>query len=362
MRSRMSAYQGVPPPFPSAPELAPGVQAARKRAKLSQVEVARRMNVPIDTFRGWDQDRHRPSSPERMQQLAAVLGSPIDVIWPPRRDPHVAAALGPEEIQAPQDVPDIDMVQASLEPVVQAADIAAATGAVAPERAGRHAGDRPAGSRRGRRRVTVAVVVAALGVGGAVALSSGGGEDVPSAPSAAASVRARMATQMRSAVQNGDYDMAIKLAGQLGDATAASGYRDAGAKVLVARAEKAASRGELPLASSRLRRAQDRYGTAPGAEAVRSRIARIEKQRADRASQRRAAARRQAERQSAAAASGSANTAQSSSPDPQATSTTTQTQAATTVPNTSSTSSTGSEKKSDIAKGDTGVDPGLMPP
>lgn len=357
----MSAFQGVPPPSPSAPELEPGVRAARERANLSQAEVARQMNMPLDTFRGWDQERHRPSSPERMQQYSAVVGTPIDVIWPPRRDPHVAAALGPEVTKASRDVPDITAAQASLEPVIQAADIGVETGTVVPGWAGPHAGYRLDGFGRGLRCVAAVVVVAALGISAVVALSSGGREDPPPAQSAVASVQARTATQMRSAAQNGDYEMAIRLAGRLDDATAVSRYRDAGAKVLVARAEKAAGRGELPLASSRLRRAQDRYGTAPGAEAVRSRIARIEKQRADRASQRRAAARRRVERQSTGMESGSANAAQSSSPGPQSGSTTTQTQAATTVPSTSSMSSKGSEKKSDIAKGDTGVDPGLMP-
>jgi transcriptional regulator with XRE-family HTH domain len=69
-----------------------GVRAARKRARLTQTQVAERLNIPLITYRRWDRGTHRPRDPEQLQHLAEVLNAPLDELYPPDNNPHVHAA------------------------------------------------------------------------------------------------------------------------------------------------------------------------------------------------------------------------------------------------------------------------------
>lgn len=166
---------------------------------------------------------------------------------------------------------------------------------------------RRSGSRL-RRVLTAVAAAAVIGGAGMVAASALGERAADADPSttetAAAQAlqreqerveaRARDVATMRAVADRGDYDAAIGQARQLDDPAAVSGYREAAARVLVGRAEKAARRGDLSLARSRLGAAKRRYGTAPGSSAVEARVRRIERQRKERAKRKRAAARRAA--------------------------------------------------------------------
>ncbi len=192
---------------------------------------------------------------------------------------------------------------------------------------------RPAGWRL-RRVLAVAGVAVLIGGAGMVAASALGERAADAGPSttqAAAEqaaqrererveARARDIATMRAAADRGDYDAAIVQARQLDDPAAASGYREAAARVLVGRAEKAARRGDLSLARSRLRAAKRRYGSAPGASAVEARVRRIERQRKERAKRERAAARRAAalavQRQAAANAARASESPAAATPAP----------------------------------------------
>lgn len=394
------------------------MRAARERADLTQEQVAERMNVSIHTFRRWDQDRNRPSRPEQMQLLAAVLDTRIETIWPATDDPLVAEALrherqraaspprepaqrstrtalpdaaetieilgrqaetpsaasleetasepsadtGPRAVPSVEDPeptsdlndlppwPDDDLdhepppEQTSVDRVVENPDVtnrgpvldrsAEGTGDAVTLRAARP----PTGGHLKLKRMAVALGVA-LAVGGvgmvaASALGERSDDGGPSTQPAAerieerkrADARAGDVAAMRATAERGDYDAAIVLARQLGDSAAASGYREAAARLLVSRAEKAARRGDLPLARSRLSAAKRRYGTAPGSNAVAARIRAVERQRTKRAQQQRAAARRAAAAQAAqppvessarssdSSASGTATPSQSATP------------------------------------------------
>lgn len=78
----------------------PGVRAARDRLKLTQEQVAARMNMSIHTFRRWDQGKNQPARLEEMQLLALILKTPIEVLWPAERHPQVAEALRLERQRA----------------------------------------------------------------------------------------------------------------------------------------------------------------------------------------------------------------------------------------------------------------------
>jgi transcriptional regulator with XRE-family HTH domain len=75
-----------------APSAKSGVRAARERARLTQVQVADELNVPLDTYRRWDRGITRPRQPEQLQHLAEILGTTLDQLYPPDNDPHVHAA------------------------------------------------------------------------------------------------------------------------------------------------------------------------------------------------------------------------------------------------------------------------------
>ncbi len=230
---------------------------------------------------------------------------------------------------------------------------------------------RPVAGRRVKRAV-VAVGVALLAGGAGMAAASALGErsgDADRQASAAAAgtverarvaARARDVAAMRAAAERGDYDAAIRRAQQLEDTAAMSSYRGAAARVLVGRADKAARRGDLSLARSRLRAAKSRYGIAPGATAVR----RIERQRKERAQRERAAA-RAAAAQLAAANAERTNASAASSAATSSSSGGSQTSAPAPAPTGASSSSGAASSSSSSAKGgrkkdpEQAVDPGV---
>lgn len=231
----------------------------------------------------------------------------------------------------------------------------------------------PAAGRQVKR--LVVALGAALAIGGvgtvvASALSERPADADPSSQTVPAQAlererveeRARDVATMRTAADRGDYDAAIVQARQLNDPAAESRYREAAARLLVGRAEKAARRGDLSLARSRLRAAKERYGTASGAGAVQARVRRIERQRMERAQRQRAESRRtaaaaSAEHQRAAADAARAN--EPSASDTSAPSTSSAPQSSAPAPSSSSSkgSGGGSGGKKDPEQA---VDPGLF--
>lgn len=236
-----------------------------------------------------------------------------------------------------------------------------------------------------RRAVATVMVAVALGVGAMIAAAAVDGRH-PDAKRAAAvttrepssketerrqaaAARQQSETQMEAAGQRGDFNAAIALARRLNDQAALDGYREAAAQVLVRRAAKAAGRGDLPLARSRLQRAESRYTTTPGAKDVRARIRRVEQQRAARAKQRRVDARLAKERRAAAvraqrAAADSptapSTTSTASSGSPPATSAQSSSQPATSGAPRSSSTSPKSSGRSSSKDPEKAVDPGLF--
>lgn len=302
-----------------------GVRAARERLGLTQRQVAERMQVPLDTFQNWDRDENRPSDPADLQLLAFVLETPLDVLYPPDKNPRVARVLR-------------EHLPTTVAPVVDAEKVEAlvAADAVAPppdEPIGSPAvvvvGEPDAADRRPRSRRWMALLAACgvLVVAAVLVLVVGRGESPPVVDHgdarAAEVARQHRATQtaMRTAADRRDFDRAIVLAEGVQDDRAAARYRTAAATTLVRRADMAASRGDLPLARARLRKARARYRTAPGASKVNAHIRRIERDRQRRAAARRtreqaaaAAARRQAAAASGTASSGSAASSETTTP------------------------------------------------
>ena len=70
--------------FPLAPEMeagmteTPGVRDLRRRARLTQVEFAARLGVPVETIRNWEQGKRAPRGPARAL-LAVIAHSPETV-------------------------------------------------------------------------------------------------------------------------------------------------------------------------------------------------------------------------------------------------------------------------------------------
>jgi len=64
----------------------PAVRDLRRRAQLTQLEVAARLGVPVETIRNWEQGKRAPRGPARAL-LAVIAHSPETVF----------AALSPEE-------------------------------------------------------------------------------------------------------------------------------------------------------------------------------------------------------------------------------------------------------------------------
>jgi transcriptional regulator with XRE-family HTH domain len=459
----MSDHREFPPSSRNdSAKLEPGVRAARERVrpKLTQEQVAERMNVSIHTYRPWDQGKRRPARLEQVQLLAFIVEAPIDVIWPATDDPLVAEALRLERERGvlPRPEPPRQSGSASRPDVAEPGEILVRRLEKAPvgssgqhERASAaasandhgieergpaddpgglppwpdedelaeeeqrptdsgpastaqemqvreahessirastvqratvdHSGattlhaERPAAGRQVKRVVVALGAALAIGSVGTVVASALGERPADADPSSQtvpaeavererAEVRAREVATMRAAADRGDYDAAIVQARQLNDPAAEARYRESAARVLVGRAEKAARRGDLSLARSRLRAAKERYDTASGAAAVQARVRRIERQRRERAQRQRAESRRtaaaaSAEHQRAAADAARANEASAS--DAPAPSTSSAAQSSTAAPSSSSSKDSGSGGGSGGKKDpEQAVDPGLF--
>ncbi|EAQ35537.1 transcriptional regulator, XRE family protein [Nitrobacter sp. Nb-311A] len=61
-----------------APALVPEVRSLRRRARLTQVEFAARLGVPVETIRNWEQGKRIPRGPARAL-LAVVAHAPETV-------------------------------------------------------------------------------------------------------------------------------------------------------------------------------------------------------------------------------------------------------------------------------------------
>lgn len=68
------------PLAPAAPDApAPTVRDLRRRARLTQAEFARRLGVPIETIRNWEQGKRTPRGPARA--LLAVIAHAPDTVF-----------------------------------------------------------------------------------------------------------------------------------------------------------------------------------------------------------------------------------------------------------------------------------------
>jgi putative transcriptional regulator len=64
-----------------APEMttAPAVRDLRRRARLTQIEFAARLGVPVETIRNWEQGKRMPRGPARA--LLAVISHAPDTVF-----------------------------------------------------------------------------------------------------------------------------------------------------------------------------------------------------------------------------------------------------------------------------------------
>jgi putative transcriptional regulator len=67
--------------MPAAPEAAPlpAVRDLRRRARLTQLEFAARLGVPVETIRNWEQGKRAPRGPARA--LLAVIAHSPDTVF-----------------------------------------------------------------------------------------------------------------------------------------------------------------------------------------------------------------------------------------------------------------------------------------
>ena len=334
-------------PVPADGPLEPGLRAARRRAGYTQERLAELINVSLSTYRKWERGG-RPADPRKAQVLATATRTPIHVIWPPDSDPTVASALDAVRLQ--QDIEDAkatdrerhqDAADGLSQPIEGAWPPTDAKGPPADpppeppsssyglhrqiEATNRDLTQGAPGVRwpGRRRRVLIpaaASIVVVAAAGTAIATTSGKESPVrqeppavQAAPTAAERERTARERTLAEAKGRGDYDTAITTATQLNDTAAVAELRTAAGGVFARRARQAADRGDLPLATSRLDRAEDRYGDSPAIAGVRRRIEQIKDARQKRAAERKRAAKmRAAARARAAAAARRAVPAQSS--------------------------------------------------
>ena len=76
------ALSSAAPAEPAAP---PAVRDLRRRARLTQLEFAARLGVPVETIRNWEQGKRMPRGPARA--LLAVIAHAPDTVF---------AALAPQ--------------------------------------------------------------------------------------------------------------------------------------------------------------------------------------------------------------------------------------------------------------------------
>jgi putative transcriptional regulator len=61
------------------PATAPEVRDLRQRARLTQIEFAARLGVPVETIRNWEQGKRMPRGPARA--LLAVIAHAPDTVF-----------------------------------------------------------------------------------------------------------------------------------------------------------------------------------------------------------------------------------------------------------------------------------------
>jgi putative transcriptional regulator len=66
------------PVLHAAPEGEPAVRELRQRARLTQIEFAAKLGVPVDTIRNWEQGKRMPRGPARAL-LAVIARAPETV-------------------------------------------------------------------------------------------------------------------------------------------------------------------------------------------------------------------------------------------------------------------------------------------
>jgi putative transcriptional regulator len=86
------APEVIPPAVP--PEVAPlpAVRDLRRRARLTQLEFASRLGVPVETIRNWEQGKRAPRGPARAL-LAVFAHSPETVFAALATEPQPAGSL-----------------------------------------------------------------------------------------------------------------------------------------------------------------------------------------------------------------------------------------------------------------------------
>jgi putative transcriptional regulator len=68
----------APEPAPADAVTAPEVRDLRRRARLTQLEFASRLGVPVETIRNWEQGKRMPRGPARAL-LAVIAHAPETV-------------------------------------------------------------------------------------------------------------------------------------------------------------------------------------------------------------------------------------------------------------------------------------------
>ena len=66
------------PAVPAAAAAPPAVRDLRRRARLTQLEFAARLGVPVETIRNWEQGKRMPRGPARAL-LAVIAHAPETV-------------------------------------------------------------------------------------------------------------------------------------------------------------------------------------------------------------------------------------------------------------------------------------------
>ena len=73
------AAPSITPAAPDAAISSPAVRELRRRARLTQLEVAARLGVPVETIRNWEQGKRMPRGPARA--LLAVIAHAPDTVF-----------------------------------------------------------------------------------------------------------------------------------------------------------------------------------------------------------------------------------------------------------------------------------------
>ncbi len=66
-------------PLGAQPPPAPAVRDLRQRARLTQIEFAARLGVPVETIRNWEQGKRSPRGPARA--LLTVIARAPDAVF-----------------------------------------------------------------------------------------------------------------------------------------------------------------------------------------------------------------------------------------------------------------------------------------